>query len=144
MSENLTLTDLLQKYVDLDYEELLTLARKDLGILYPVFTKIADDNKDLAIGMLLEFLSTALGADNQLSELECKFMCDLLELEPDEVAEMVKDSSNEDSRQIVDMVFDAIDDPELKAAMMELVVCCVSIDEHINPDEIAFILRLLN
>ena len=137
------LDELLQSYVNKPYEELLGMARSSLSRLVPLFTKVWGDKEGSAF--VLQFLCTALAADGQLSQLEYRFLCDVVNIDSaDSAVKLVALACNEASRALVDKVFDSIDNNDVKADMVNLFLCCVSVDETITKDETALFLRLLS
>ena len=67
---------LMQEYVDKSYEELFEIASKSLEISMEVFNKIAKDGNGAPYVVL--FISTTLAMDGKFTELEYKFLNELL------------------------------------------------------------------
>ena len=70
---------LLQDYVNAPYDVLLAVANDSLAKVMPVFNEIAEDGNGASI--VLPFICTALAVDGKFSELEYKFIKDLLEID---------------------------------------------------------------
>lgn len=136
------LKELLQTYVNQPYEKLLAAAQDSLSRLVPLFNNVFGQEDGTIF--VLQFLCTALAADGQLSQLEYRFLCDVVNIDSaDTAVKMVAAACNEQSRALVDKVFDSINNDNVKADMINLFLCCVAVDETISKDETALFLRLL-
>ena len=72
----MALNDILQDFVNEPYETLLGMARAAIADILPTFNELAPDGNG-ATGLIAIF-ATALAIDGKLSDLEYKFVCDLL------------------------------------------------------------------
>ena len=105
----------MQDYVNAPYDVLLAVANDSLAKVMPVFNEIAEDGNGASI--VLPFICTALAVDGKFSELEYKFIKDLLE---------------------IDQSYDYF-----KSALLSFCLAFVSVDEKISKEENAFIAKLM-
>jgi hypothetical protein len=136
------LNQILQDMVNEDYDSLVNMAQQAISDLLPVFNEIAEDgNGNSAI---IALFATALAVDGKLSDLEYKFVCDVIggDFTYDEVKTLVQGHYSDDMIAAVDGLVDSCPS-ELKSKL--LVLCCtfLAVDETINRDEVAFILKLI-
>ena len=131
--------DLMQEIVNMDYPELLKMARTSMEQLLPVFKAV--DEKNDGVFAAIAVILAAVGADRKLTPLEKSFVCDLLHLEPDKVSNMIK-MYNGEEEEVADKIADALD-TEHKAAFISLIAAIAASDESIKADEIKFIKKLL-
>ncbi|MBQ6626187.1 MAG: hypothetical protein IIX27_02730 [Ruminococcus sp.] len=133
--------DLMQKYVNLEYNELLAIGKKALGEAYPVLKNLLPDQKDSAVYVVLTILLGAVGADGTLSAKERQFMKDLLDLDDAAIDNFIKlytGKEEETVRSIVKLV-----DGDTKINVITIVTCIVACDETITVDELSFVESLL-
>ncbi len=135
--------DAIQEYVNLDYEELLCLAKDSLANLIPVFSEIADDGD--GAGYIVPFICASVAVDGKLSRLESRFVSDFVDgqFSEDEVFDMVQEHYNAATFDFVDEIFDNCP-VELQTDLMCLCLCICAVDETVNRDETAFLNRLFN
>lgn len=135
-----TFEELLQHYVNLDYEDLLATARKAIVELLPVCKEVDKDNDGFM--MLTSIMLTAIGADGVLTNLERTFLKDALNVDDDTVSKFIK---LYDSRmvELVDQFADKISQ-EVKVNVLTLVLCIASVDEKISREETAILRKLLD
>ncbi len=135
-----TFEELLQHYVNLDYEDLLATAKKAIVELLPVCKEVDKDNDGFM--MLTSIMLTAIGADGVLTNLERTFLKDALNVDDDTVSKFIK---LYDSRmvELVDQFADKISQ-EVKVNVLTLVLCIASVDEKISREETAILRKLLD
>ena len=131
---------LLQNYVNKDYFELVAKARRDIISLFPA-CKVVDKDNDGFV-MMTSIMLSAIGADGTLTALERKFMKDALEIDDDSVSEFIK-MYNGKMVGLTDSFADALP-VELKADVIDLALCIVSVDTKISREETAFIAKLIS
>ncbi len=137
-----TFNEIKQKFVNLDYPELLAIAKDNAAKLLPVFKSLADDGNGAVF--LLLFFGTCFAADGKFTELEYKFMSDLTGINDyDALKGIVQSSYDNDSVALADRIFDKCP-AELKAELLSLCLCLVSVDETISGAENAFLQRLID
>lgn len=71
----MTFNELMQKYVNCSYDELVSKAKNDLSMLFPVFEKVTEGK---SADILLPSIFTCLAADGKITALEVRFMEDIL------------------------------------------------------------------
>ncbi|MBQ7879748.1 MAG: hypothetical protein IJ317_03765 [Clostridia bacterium] len=137
-----TLNEILQKYVDSSYEELLAVANDSFMKLMPVFNEVADDGNGAKF--IVPVMCASIAADNRFSTLEYKFIKDLLNssLTYDDFMASVRLYSGEKGQELVDKLFDACG-TDLKTELLSFCLCFMAIDETISKEETAFIKKLL-
>ena len=138
-----TLNEILQKYVDASYEELLALATESFDKLMPVFNEVADDGNGAKF--IVPVMCASIAADNRFSTLEYKFIKDLLEssLTYDDFMASVRRYSGEEGQELVDKLFDACG-TDMKTELLSFCLCFMAVDETITKEETAFVKRLLD
>ena len=138
-----TLNEILQKYVDASYEELLALAIESFDKLMPVFNEVADDGNGAKF--IVPVMCASIAADNRFSTLEYKFIKDLLEssLTYDDFMASVRRYSGEEGQELVDKLFDACG-TDMKTELLSFCLCFMAVDETITKEETAFVKRLLD
>jgi hypothetical protein len=137
------LNQLLQKYVNMDYDELLDLAKFSLSqFLDTVLEKTGADGASKICAVMT---AACLGADGKLSALENKFFNDLLGVNDSysDNLEFVRSLGTEEARELVDGLVDAMSSED-KAAAISFCLCFLAVDETISRDEVAFIDRLID
>lgn len=135
--------EILQKYVNLDYEELVTLAKKNLAKVMPYFNSIAKDRKGVLI--CITFISACLAADGELSSLEIRFVNDVTnsQLTREELFNIAQKFINGGAFDLADEVYDACP-AEVRNDLLSFCLCFCAVDETISANEVAFIKRLLD
>ena len=137
------LNQLLQKYVNMDYDELLGLAKFSLSqFLDTVLEKTGADGASKICAVMT---AACLGADGKLSALENKFFNDLLGVNDSysDNLEFVRSLGTDEARELVDGLVDSMSADD-KAAAISFCLCFLAVDETITRDEVAFIDRLLD
>lgn len=135
-------SQLLQNYVNAPYDVLLAVANDSLAKVMPVFNEVAKDGN--GAGLVLPFICTALAVDGKFSELEYKFVKDLLEIDQsyDYFKEVVQQYYSAEWIEAVDGLIDACP-ADVKNALLCFCLAFVSVDEHISREENAFIAKLM-
>ena len=133
---------LLQDFVNAPYDVLLAVANDSLAKVMPVFNEIADDGNGASI--VLPFICTALAVDGKFSELEYKFVKDLIGVDEsyDYFKEVVQNYYTAEWVNAVDGLIDSCPD-ELKNSLLSFCLAFVSVDEKISKEENAFIAKLM-
>ena len=133
---------LLQDYVNKPYEELLELANGSIQVLIPAFEQ--RDVGDWAT-FIMPFICTSLAIDGKLTELEYRFLNDLLgaNFNYQEAKEVVGVHYDANIIQLVDQMIDACGE-RVKAALLMFCLCFTAVDETISREEAAFISLLMD
>ena len=132
------LNQLLQKYVNMDYDELLGLAKFSLSqFIDSVVTGISASGASKVVALMT---AACLGADGKLSTLENKFFNDLLDCDDSyaDNLEFVQSLGTDEARALVDAMVDSMS-AEDKAAAVSFCLCFLAVDETITREEVAFI-----
>ena len=140
-----TLNEILQGYVNLSYDQLLSIAKPECRKFANAVLSALDDNDETASRALLMFFAVMLGADGRLTALEHKFMNDILEADHayEDTCEMVAALSCSESREIMDNLIDSLPS-EAKAAGLTLALCFCAVDETISREEVAYFKKLMD
>ena len=135
-------SDLLQKIVNLSYEELLRFAETALVRVMPFFNSVAKDGKGGTFA--LPFICTALAADGSFTELEHRFVNELLgtSYSYDQFKAVVQDYYTDEWFDAVDGLTDTCPD-DLKSDLVLFCLTFVAVDERISKEENAFIAKLM-
>ena len=134
--------ELMQSYVNLPYEELVSKAQNDLALLAPVFDEASEDGNGSA--NLFPIILTCLAVDGKYTVLEYKFLEDVFgrELSYDETKKMVNGFYDEDAQDALDKLIDSCS-TELKAVLLDLCTCVMAVDETLDVNELKFIQKLI-
>lgn len=137
------LNQLLQRYVNMSYEELLDMAKFSLSQFLDVL--LENSGADGASKVCAVMTAACLGADGKLSTLENKFFNDLLDCDDSYAKNLafVQSLGTEEARELVDSMVDAMSSDH-KAAAVSFCLCFLAVDETITRDEVAFINRLID
>lgn len=131
--------DLLQEIVNMEYDELLVMAKTSLENLMPTFKLLDKENN--GVFMVVAVVLAAVGSDGKLTPTEKSFVCDLLNLEPDTVSSMIKMYDGREL-EMADTIADSLNS-DLKASMISFVAAIAASDESIKPEEVKFLTKLL-
>lgn len=134
-----TFNELMQKYVNSDYETLVKLAQAALVDVLPACKAVDKDNEGLF--MATSIILSAIAADGYLTALEKKLLKDALGQDEETIQKFIK---LYDSRmvELVDTFADNTND-DVKAATLMLVTAVAAVDEKISKEETAFIKKLM-
>ena len=137
-----TLNELLQDYVNLSYDDLLQIANRNFNKIAPFFARLSDDGNPAKY--IVPIVGAALAVDGKLSQLEYKFINDLLGggLSYDAVLQLANNNYNTSSMEYTDKVVDALNGEE-RTALLALCLCIMAVDETISREEVSFIKRLI-
>ena len=138
-----SLNQLMQKYVNMSYEELLDLAKFSLSQFIDSVIDSAGANG--ASKIIAVMTAACLGADGKLTTLENKFFNDLLDCDDSyaDNLDFVQSLGTDEARRLVDGMVDRMSSEE-KAAAVSFCLCFLAVDETITRDEVAFIDRLID
>lgn len=130
--------ELMQKYVNTDYEVLVDLAKESVRRLMPFCAKVDPDHNGNY--MLASLLLTAIGADGKLTALESKMLQEVMGLDKDGVQKLI---GMYDSRmpELADYFADNMSD-DTKADAIMLITIFAAVDETICKEETALIRKL--
>ena len=137
-----TFENLLKKYVNSDYDELLALCKSNLAQLCGILGKYFGQEHTSTTLMIL--FGTCISADGKLNALECKFINDLLgaSMSSDEIMSLAQSCVNTNGASFIDSLADALPADE-KSVLLSACLCFLAIDETISVDEIKFLERLI-
>lgn len=130
--------ELMQKYVNTDYEVLVDLAKEAVCRLMP-YCKAVDPDHD-GCYMLSSLILSAIGADGKLTQLESKMLQDVMGLDKDSIQKLIG-MYNSQMADLVDHFADNMGD-DTKADTIMLITVFASVDEKISKEETAFIRKL--
>ena len=133
-----TFNEMMQKWVNTDYNTLVSLAKEAVVRLLPACKAV--DTQYNGNYMLAALLLSAVAADGVLTGLENKMLQDVMGLSEDEVQTLIKmyDSRMAD---LADHFADNMSD-DTKADAIMLITAFASVDEKISKEETAFIKKL--
>lgn len=142
MAHSDSYNQLMQRYVNAPYEVLLAVANDSLNKVMPIFNSIADDGK--GAGIVLPFICLSIAADGKFSELEYKFISELLGINQtyDYFKNAIQQYYSDRWIEAIDKLIDSCHD-EIKEALISLCLAIVAVDEKISREENAFIAKLL-
>ena len=134
------LRKLLQEFVNTPYEKLLGMASVSLEKLMPIFNSFQNDGNGARAAVV--FISCCYAADGKFTDLEYKFLCDLIGNVDKETVTGFINSCTPEIYAMVDQLIDSLDS-ENKAAMLTLLTCFLAVDETITAQETALIKKLI-
>lgn len=131
--------ELMQKWVNSDYNELAEMAKIAVVKLMPACKAV--DEQYNGNYMLASLVLTAIGADGVLTALESKLLGDVLGLNQDGVQKLIK---MYDSR-MADLANHFVDNLgiDVKADALMLITAIAAVDEKISREETGLIKKLL-
>ena len=118
-----TLNEVLQKYVNLEYEELVSTAQQALVNVLPVCKKVDPQNNGIAVATAI--ILSALAADGVLTGLEKRFLGDALGMNNETVQKMIGLYTSS-MVELVDKLADAAG-ADVKADILTLVICVAAV-----------------
>lgn len=133
-----TFNELMQKYVNTDYEVLVDMAKEAIRRLKPVCVQI-DPEYD-GNYMLASLVLAAIGADGVLTALEKKMLQEILKLDEEAIQKLIK-MYDPKMPDLVNHFADNMGD-DTKADTIMLVTIFAAVDEKISREETAFIRKL--
>ena len=135
--------DLMQRYVNCSYEELLAMAKKSIAELSGEMLKCFQ-TKETAIHAYVLIAVASIGADNILSPLECKFLDDLFGIGSDleETRKLILSWGRTDAMELVDKLADSLSS-DGKANLINVCLTFLSVDEKLSKAELSFIQKLM-
>lgn len=134
----MTFEDLMQKYVNTDYDVLRDLAKEAANRLMPTCKQVDPDHDGNY--MLASIVLSAVAADGTVTALEQRMIKDVLGLDDEGIQKFVK---MYDSRmvELTDRFCDKIND-DVKADTIMLFTTFAAVDEKIAKEETALIRKL--
>ena len=138
-----TLSEIMQDYVNLPYSDLLAIANRSLGDLVEALEKNVE-REDLRTHAVILLMSACIGVDGRFSELEYKFVCDILGKQHDynSLKSMIAEIGDSEGRDVIDGLLDAFSD--IKKPALAFCLCFLAVDETITREEVAFLNKLLD
>lgn len=133
-----TFEELMQKFVNSDYDVLLGLGKEAVSRVLPKCKAVDADNNGFY--MLSSIVLSAIAADGYLTALEKKLLNEVLGLDEETTQKFIQ---MYDSRmvELTDTFCDNLD-TDTKADVIMLVTIVASVDEKISREETAFIKKL--
>lgn len=142
MSKKQIIEELLNRFASESYDSLLAIASFSLNKILPIFEHITE-NEERAISILLTFTTTSLSVDGRLSELEKKFIRELLKISSEQAEKLYDYSSDKNGiYEFVDNVYDA-SPVEIQKHLLTFICCILSVDKNISYKEVEFIKKLV-
>lgn len=136
----MVLRELLQDFVNEPYENLVSMAKSSINDLLPIFNEMASDGKGSKF--LVALMATSLAVDGKLTELEYKFVCDILgEFTYEDVKELAASHYSDEMMDAINGFADSCP-TELKSKLLVFCCCFLAVDEKISREEVAFVQKL--
>lgn len=134
----MTMDELLQDFVNKDYDEIKVIAQIAVSKVVPLLKNIySEDNVYTALIILI---TSCVAADGNLSANEQRLMRDIMGVEPEEASNLVKNAYDYD---FSDKFFDSCSE-EVRKHLTLLVLSFLAVDERISKNEIDLLKRLLS
>lgn len=131
--------ELMQKYVNTDYEDLKTIAQKALVEIMPACEKVDPENKGMV--MITGLILAAVSADGVLTKLEKQFLGDILGQSGETIDKLVTLYCGKEAA-LADQFVDNLG-VDVKVNTVTLIACIAAVDEKIARDETALIHKLI-
>lgn len=131
--------ELMQKYVNTDYQVLVDLAKEAVRRLMPYCQKVDPDHNGNY--MLASLILSAIGADGVLTGLESKMLSDVMGLNTEEIKKLISMFDNR-MTDLADHFADNMNE-DTKADTLMLITVLAAVDEKISKEETAFIKKLM-
>lgn len=143
--------EIMQKYVNMSFEDLLSLARVSLAEVIPPIQRIfaaypqKEDKPSPTSDVIIMLLAHCLGADDCLTELECRFVNLLLDSHHscNTLMSMITACRTDQTVEILNKLIVLLD-PEAASNLMTLALCILAADETITRKEFSLFRRLLD
>ncbi len=129
-----TYQKMLDAFSKADYDTLVSTARTAAARLRDYCSTQSDIS---GYRLLADTILTGVAVDGKLTPKENKFLCEVLEIGKEELAELVR-SFDPDTVGNVDAFADAAP-KEIKSAILTLLVCISAVDKNISAKENALI-----
>ena len=125
---------LLNTFVNLPYDELVTRAKLLLPDVYVELSLLADDGD--GTGFLFALVGTGIVADEQLSDLEYLFLCDTLGIEGSfaQAKKQFETYFQDDWSEVIFRVLSGLSD-DARVKLAHFVLCFLAVDERISVEE---------
>ena len=139
----MSLDQVMQKYVNSSYDELLEIARENISVVFPVIKECSSDDSS-AVNTMIGILSTVLASDGKLTDLEYRFFNDLLGISDDfdSVKSIVQACYDNASQESLNAIVDACNS-DVRANLLSLCCAVMSIDEKISREEVELFKKLV-
>ncbi len=136
--------EIIQKYVDKDYDELYKIAQTTYNDLFDILYHVYYDEDD-ANSVLYNILLLCINADGKVDDLEIKFFNQLTDqcLDRAGMEEVLRDVDLAENLEIIDELFDESNEKS-KAKILLLCVCTCVIDEQFDRQEYHLLDRLMS
>jgi uncharacterized tellurite resistance protein B-like protein len=131
--------ELLQKYVNTDYNTLVACARDSLNKVTPLFEALDKDHNGSLL--LVAILNAGIGADGQLTVKEKAFLHDAFGLEPATVDNLISLFTGKEF-DLIDILHDKLDG-DAQFHVFNIVAILAACDETIPRDEINFLRKVV-
>lgn len=132
-------------YVNKSYDELVDLANASIAIFSDDLKNIFPDESDFS-HVISIIISSCIGIDGKFTALEYKFMCDVLgcgdKFNYDQLKDIVQSQFGKESIALINNIADALPDNK-KAALISFCLCFLAVDEAIERNEVAFLIKLM-
>ena len=140
MSVQLTFDGALQRYVNKDYAELVSIAKSVKDIFYPACQQA--DTKYGGEYLLTCIAIAGVTVDKEFSQIEKQFLCEVMNI-PANSFDTYRNSYSESLYGDIDAFTDSLDITK-KSALLTFLICICACDEHIQRCETAYLTKLLN
>ena len=142
MTSKKLIEELLNKFANESYDALLAIATFSLNKILPVFEQITE-SESKGVSIVLSFVTSSLAADNNLSQLEKKFVKELFKLNNEEVEQLYNFSIEKKTiNEFVNNVYDA-SPVEIQKHLLTFICCFLSIDKRVSYHEVDFLKRII-
>lgn len=139
----MTFNDLLQQYVNADFDKLANIAKDCISKLYPFFEKRCED-EEAPTNLILGTIATCVASDGKFTELEYEFLAEICGMYnyqtlKNYVSNFCSIKAVTTTKQLIDTL-DGIN----KQRLLTVCLCVCAVDEHIVHEETELLDLLFN
>lgn len=143
MTNKKLIEELLNKFANESYDALLAIATFSLTKILPIFEQLTE-SESKGVSIVLSFVTSSLAADNNLSQLEKRFVKELFKLNNEEVEQLYNFSIDKEViNEFVNNVYDA-SPVEIQKHLLTFICCFLSIDKRISYHEVNFLKKIID
>lgn len=135
--------ELLQNYVNADFDTLASIAKDCIDELYPVFEQSCD-SKDAPALLILGTIATCIASDGKFTELEYEFLAEISgKYNYQDLKNFVSEFRSLKSVNATKRIIDSLDGED-KQRLLTVCLCVCAVDETIKREETELLDLLFN
>lgn len=143
----MTIDKLMTEVLNMDYDEILDMAKKSLPTVLKTIDAMSDTN-DESFNMFLNIIGSMISSDGVVRDHERQLYCDLFNsrMNFDQFYDLISGRNDSDLRSSVNGFLDAVGEvsQDVKNEFLILLLCFAVVDERLAADEKAYFKELFN